>query len=80
MTLMDAENRAGPPPFAKGDRIRLDQMGSDDPCPIPPGATGTVLYASWFAGRWQVCVKWDIPRSLNLVVPPDLATVIGVAS
>ncbi len=65
------------PPFEKGDRLKLVQMGKD-PCPIEPGAEGTVIIPPvWFQDNWQVCVKWDNGRSLNLVIPPDEAVKIG---
>jgi hypothetical protein len=57
-----------------GDRIRLLQM-QDDPDPIAPGTTGTVVSArrhgvgedSWA----QIDISWDNGRSLMLVSPPD---------
>ncbi len=53
-----------------GDRIRLLAM-PDDPDPIEPGTTGTVV-AVRDQGTWaQVDVKWDNGRTLMLVVPPD---------
>jgi len=33
---------------------------------------GTVRGGVWLEG-WQVTVTWDIPRSLALVMPPDVA-------
>ena len=40
------------PPFAIGQRIKLLDM-PDDPDPIPPGTTGTVLaVSSWLTGRF----------------------------
>lgn len=65
-------------PCKAGDRIRLVQMG-DDPCPIPPGTTGTVRRVSpWFGGKteWQISVDWDIKRSLSLCYPQDQFEVI----
>jgi len=60
-----------------GKRIRLLEMGADDPCPIPAGTTGTVQRVSNpFPDQTQIGVKWDIPRSLSLVVPPDRFEVI----
>ena len=52
------------PPFAVGQRIKLLDM-PDDPDPIPPGTTGTVLaVSSWLTGdSWAVTVDWDIDRS-----------------
>lgn len=66
------------PPCKVGDRIRLIQMG-DDPDPIPPGTTGTVLSCNkvWHLdGQRQIDVKWDIPRSLKLVWPTDQIEII----
>lgn len=64
------------PPFLKGQRIELVSMG-EDPCPIPAGARGTVLSDStFFQTSWQTMVKWDIPRSLALMSPPDVAIVV----
>lgn len=61
------------PPFAEGDRIKLVSMGPD-PCPIEPGATGTVLLEPvLLRNSWNVCVRWDNGRALGLVVPPDVA-------
>lgn len=71
-------NPSGPPPFEEGDRIQLTRM-DHDPCPIPIGTQGTVRICRWAVDRWQISVKWDIDRSLNLVMPPDQATKIGVA-
>jgi len=59
-----------------GDRIRLVAM-LDDPDPILPGATGTVVSVRQ-QGTWaQVDVKWDNGRALMLVVPPDEFEVIS---
>jgi len=65
------------PPFNAGDRIELVHMGEDDPCPIEPGAKGTVNYTSFFQDSWQVGVTWDNGRSLSLVTPPDEARLVG---
>jgi hypothetical protein len=63
-------------PAKKGDRIRLDHM-ADDPDPIPVGTTGTIEDVVPFgSGTFQLWVKWDVPRSLALVVPPDRFTII----
>lgn len=65
------------PPFKNGDRIKLVRMGPDDPCPVEPGATGTVLGDPvWLQHSWTVTVQWDVPRSLNLVIPPDVAVLL----
>ena len=58
-----------------GDRIRLVAM-LDDPDPILPGATGTVVSVRT-QGTWaQVDVKWDNGRKLMLGVPPDQFEVV----
>lgn len=63
-----------------GDRIRLLKMGDDDPHPIPPGATGTVIGTcpGIHDGTTQVSVKWDpeVGRSLSLLLPVDAIEVI----
>jgi hypothetical protein len=63
----------GTAPFQQGDRIVLDSM-MDDPDPIPRGTTGTVEWCIELGdASWQVIVKWNIPRSLTLIIPPDRA-------
>lgn len=54
-----------------GDRIRLISM-TDDPNPIPTGATGTVAGSYLHDGWTQVDVDWDSGRSLMLTIPPDV--------
>ena len=65
-----------------GDRIRLLSM-TDDPDPIPAGATGTVRgVTSHGAGEnaWhQIDVRWDNGRTLLLVVPPDVFEIIAAS-
>jgi len=63
--------------FKEGDRIVLNRMG-DDPDPIPSGTKGTVVFCSFmsFDKTWQVVVNWDNGRKLNLVCPPDSASLI----
>lgn len=62
-----------------GDRIELVSM-TDDPCPIPAGATGTVrsLYpqpGGRYGRPWtQYDIVWDAPhekRTIMLCSPPD---------
>jgi hypothetical protein len=55
-----------------GDRIELVSMG-EDPCPMDPGATGTVTGFCDSTGLEQVQVKWDpqVGRSLNLIPCQD---------
>ncbi len=70
----------------KGDRIELLEMGLEkdgrpDPCPIEPGATGTVHNVtpmSWGGDKFhQITMDWDDgQRSLHLVVPPDRYRII----
>ena len=65
-----------------GDRIRLLSM-TDDPDPIPAGATGTVRgVTSHGAGEnaWhQIDVRWDNGRTLLLAVPPDVFEIIAAS-
>jgi hypothetical protein len=51
----------------------------EDPDPIPPGTTGTVLaVSSWLTvDSWAVTVDWDIDRSTSPVVPPERAVIIA---
>ena len=63
------------PPARVGDRVTLVRMG-DDPSPIAPGSTGTVLGTSkWVGGEWNIAVRWDNGRTLGLVYPEDRFTV-----
>ena len=63
-----------------GDRIRLLSM-NDDPDPIAPDQTGTVVGVSSFGegkDRWhQIDVSWDDGRTLMLVSPPDQFEIIS---
>jgi hypothetical protein len=63
-----------------GDRIRLISM-RDDPRPIEPGATGTIVGIKRHtrSGRFwaQIDVSWDNGRRLMLVSPPDEFVVVG---
>ena len=58
-----------------GDRIKLVRM-DNDPDPVQPGTTGTVLDATEVnLGRQpftQVTVMWDNGRRLSCVCPPDI--------
>jgi hypothetical protein len=51
-----------------GDRIRLIEM-PNDPCPIEPGTLGTVTFVNETVH--QIGVKWDVKRSLILVIGVD---------
>lgn len=64
-------------PILKGDRIRLNHM-PNDPDPIPPGTTGTVLAVSQGLrpGELHVTADWDIDRSLSPIWPVDHFTII----
>ena len=61
-----------------GDRIRLLSM-PDDPDPIPPGSTGTVVSAT--TGTFaQIEVEWDNSnRSLALIPGVDQYEIISLA-
>lgn len=68
-------------PCKPGDRIELLQM-SDDPCPIEPGTTGTVLSVNggfYRNQQFQIAVKWDNNRSLSLIWPIDQFKIIEAA-
>lgn len=60
-----------------GQRIRLIEM-PNDPCPIPPGTEGTVsAVLNPDTPSVQICVKWDIARSLMLIPGVDRWEKIG---
>lgn len=65
--------------FKAGTRIRLILM-PDDPEPIPPGTSGTVIMVQDLRlgnkPQTQVTVKWDNGRSLSCICPPDVIEAI----
>jgi hypothetical protein len=63
----------------KGARLRLLAM-PDDPDPVLVGATGEVLFVTeLWRDEFQVVVRWDNGRHLNLICPPDRFEVIEEA-
>ena len=63
--------------YKAGDRIELVRMS--DPCPIEPGARGTVLDTTDAPANFpyepkllqELIMKWDDGRSLSVLLPLD---------
>jgi len=50
-----------------GERVKFLWHKEEDPQPLTPGELGTITHAD----KYQLCVKWDSGRGLNLIPGSD---------
>ena len=60
--------------YAKGTRIELICMGSDERDPVPPGTRGTVAYVDDLG---DIGMHWDNGRTLGLIPSRDSFRVLN---
>ncbi|MEU2042699.1 DUF4314 domain-containing protein [Nocardia niwae] len=61
-----------------GDRVRITGIMPNEPCPLPVGATGTVIRTT-YQRISQIDVRWDEGRQLMLL-PSDPFEIISTAA